>query len=107
FIAAAGEASLALTVGSILGGSIVGAVFTYVLGRRYGAEGLHKRLADRGLVHREEKLELMYERYGMLALFIGRLIPGVRSIVPMLAGALRLNPWVSLAVVAAATSLWY
>jgi membrane protein DedA with SNARE-associated domain len=107
FIAAAGDASITLTMGSIVAGSVSGAALVYVLGRRYGADELHDRMVERGLVQREEKLEQMYERYGILALFIGRLIPGVRSIVPMVAGALRLNPWSSLTVVSMASALWY
>jgi alkaline phosphatase len=107
FIAAAGDATISLTLGAILAGSVSGAALVYVLGRRYGADELHERMVERGLVQREEKLEQMYERYGLLALFIGRLIPGVRSIVPMLAGALRLNPWISLTIVSLASALWY
>jgi membrane protein DedA with SNARE-associated domain len=107
FIAAAGDAPIGPTMGAIISGSVCGAALMYVLGRRYGADGLHARLQARGLLQQEQRLERMYERYGLVALFVGRLIPGVRSVVPMVAGAMRLNAWVSLAVVALATSLWY
>lgn len=107
FVAAPGESSLGATYASVVAGNVSGAALTYWLGRRYGADGLHARLEARGLIGREQQLQSMYSRYGVVALFVGRLIPGVRGIVPMVAGAFRISAGRALSIVAVASALWY
>jgi membrane protein DedA with SNARE-associated domain len=108
FIAAAGGgASLPVAFASVLVGSVAGAAVTYAFGRRYGAGAVHARVEARGQERREERLERMYMRYGLIALFIARLLPGVRFLVPMVAGAFRVNAASALGLIAAASGLWY
>lgn len=107
FAAAQGSAVFAVTYALVLVGNVAGAALTYVVGRRFGATGLRARLEARGLVKREQKLEQLYGRYGLAGLFIGRLIPGVRGLVPLAAGASELSATRTLAVVAVAAALWY
>lgn len=107
FVAAQGDGSLAGTYVSVLVGHVSGAALMYFVGERFGAAGLHRRLEARGLIGREQRLEAMYARHGMVALFLGRLVPGVRGIVPAVAGALRLGVLRSLAVIALASAIWY
>jgi membrane protein DedA with SNARE-associated domain len=107
FVAAPGESSLGATYAAVVTGNMAGATLTYWLGRRYGAPGLRARLEARGLIGREEQLERMYARYGLVALFIGRLVPGVRGLVPAVAGAFKIKAGRALGVVAMASALWY
>lgn len=107
FVAAAGGTPTSSIFGVVMAGTLLGAAFTYALGRKYGAQGLHARMEARGWVGREKRIELAYIRYGLVALFVGRLIMGVRSIVPMVAGAFRVHPALAMAVMGIASAVWY
>jgi uncharacterized protein (TIGR03382 family) len=107
FVAAAGGTPPMVTFGFVFVGSVSGAAVTYALGRRYGAEGLHARMEARGWIGKEQRIEAAYARYGLAALFVGRLITGVRSMVPMVAGAFRIHPVAALLVIGAASGIWY
>jgi membrane protein DedA with SNARE-associated domain len=107
FLAAAADRPVAGLMGAVIIGSAGGGMLTYWLGRRFGAEGLTTVMRRRGLLAEEARLERAYARYGVLALFAGRLVPGVRSIVPVFAGALRLPVTSSLLVISVASALWY
>jgi membrane protein DedA with SNARE-associated domain len=107
FVAARGDALLTITFVCVLAGNVSGAAFTYALGRKYGAAELRARLEARGWIQGEQRLETMYAKYGMIGLFIGRMIPGIRGIVPMLAGAMRIKASRVLAIVTVAAALWY
>jgi membrane protein DedA with SNARE-associated domain len=107
FAAAQGSAVFAVAFALVMLGNVGGAGLTYMVGRRYGATGLRARLVAKGLVGREQKLETLYGRYGLLGLFLGRLIPGVRGLVPLLAGASEISAARTLVVVAIAAAAWY
>jgi membrane protein DedA with SNARE-associated domain len=49
----------------------------------------------------------MFRRYGMPAVFVSRFIPGVRAVVPVFAGALRLPVLPTAAMIATASGMWY
>src|SRR4051812_39978370 len=92
FLAARGSGTI---VGAFLAtwvGNLAGAMLMYGAGRKYGAERIERRWfrdkADGTAA--ESKIQRMYNRYGMSALFLSRFIPGVRALVPPFAGALRL-----------------
>jgi membrane protein DedA with SNARE-associated domain len=104
FLAARGNGSLLGVAVSVWLGNVLGAMAMYVIGRRYGANALMKRL---GGVEAEAKVRALYARHGLWALFISRFLPGVRAIVPPFAGALRI-PATRVAVpLAAASAIWY
>jgi membrane protein DedA with SNARE-associated domain len=107
FIAAAGDASLTLTFLAVLSGNLIGAVAMYVVGHRYGSAELHRRMEARGMLSREERIERLYGRYGLAALFVARLLPGVRGIVPTIAGAFRVPPARAMLAIGLASALWY
>jgi membrane protein DedA with SNARE-associated domain len=107
FLAARGEGSVWLAFLATWLGNVGGAMIMYAIGRRYGAEPLERRLlGDKG-PGAERRLEQLYGRYGTLALFGSRFIPGVRAIVPPFAGALRIPPVRAAAAMGAASALWY
>ena len=104
FLAARGHATLAGAFLATLGGNLAGAMGMYAAGRRFGAERLQARLAKGGSARR---LEEFYGRYGALALFVSRFLPGVRALVPPFAGALELPAWRVLLILGSASGIWY
>ena len=50
---------------------------------------IERRFARQGRGEPSARLRELYDRYGLLALFLSRFVPGVRAIVPPFAGALR------------------
>ena len=64
-------------------------------------------MARRGGADVQQKLERMYGKYGLLAIFMSRFLPGVRAIVPPFAGALRVPPFRAGAMMAIASAIWY
>lgn len=107
FVAAQGPGTAAGVFLSTWIGNVAGAMLVYALGRRYGAERLERRLAGKFAESRDAKIRGMFRRYGMPAVFVSRFVPGVRALVPAFAGALRLPVGPTLAMIAAASGLWY
>ena len=107
FLAARGEGTIIGAFLATLLGNMTGAAIMYAAGRRYGAEQIEKRLLKDKSAGAEERLRAMYDRYGLMALFISRFLPVVRAIVPPFAGALKLPPVRSLLVMGAASGIWY
>ena len=109
FLAARGEAT---AVGAFLAtwtGNVAGAMVVYALGRRYGAEAVERRIFAYGKMGEkaESRLEKLYVRYGMLALFLSRFLPGVRALVPPFAGAMKMPAIPVLMAIAVASGIWY
>jgi membrane protein DedA with SNARE-associated domain len=52
-------------------------------------------------------LSRWYARYGLVSLFLGRFIPGVRAIVAPFAGALRSPVTGTTAAILGASAIWY
>ena len=105
FLAARGHGT---AIGSFLAtwiGNIAGAMGMYVVGRRLGAERVMRRL--RGGKRAEQRLQVLYGKYGVLALALSRFLPGVRALVPPFAGALRVPPLTAAAAIALASAAWY
>lgn len=107
FLAARGQATL---LGAFLAtwlGNVAGALLVYMLGRRYGAQYARQWMARFGAGASEARLQAMYARRGLLALFLSRFIPGLRALVPPFAGALRVPPLRATLAIAVASALWY
>ena len=88
FLAGQGKLSLvSVAVGATVG-SVVGAVVLYYAGRSLGAQRL-RRLAERLPLTGAEDIDRAqgwFDRHGGSAVLIGRLVPGVRSLVSIPAG---------------------
>jgi membrane protein DedA with SNARE-associated domain len=107
FLAARGRGSVVAAFLATWVGNVSGALLMYALGRRYGAAKLERRLlGDKGQ-GAEQRLQQMYGRYGVAAIFASRFIPGVRALVPPFAGALRLPPIRATLAIASASAIWY
>lgn len=88
-------------------GNLLGAALTYYIGRRYGSGPFLIRLERWVGKNAEARFMAMYERFGLPALFISRFLPAVRSLVPPLAGAMKLPPVPVALAVAAASGIWF
>jgi membrane protein DedA with SNARE-associated domain len=107
FLAARHQAQYPAVVAAIVAGSTIGAMVVYLVARHYGADWMHRQLRRLKLVGAEERLESIYAHYGLAALFVSRFLPGLRAVVPPMAGALRV-PWIrTAAIIAIASAIWY
>jgi membrane protein DedA with SNARE-associated domain len=88
-------------------GNLAGAALTYYIGRRYGAGPFLIRLERWVGKDAEARFLVLYERFGLPALFVSRFLPAVRSLVPPLAGAMKLPPIPVAIAVAAASGIWF
>jgi membrane protein DedA with SNARE-associated domain len=107
FLAARGEATL---LGSFLAtwlGNVIGAMAMYGAARWLGADWMHSRLQKLGSERYEKRLERLYGRFGTGALFLSRFLPGVRGVVPPVAGALKMPVLPVSAAIVVASAIWY
>jgi membrane protein DedA with SNARE-associated domain len=92
-------------------GSVVGALALYFVGKRLGSERL-KAFADRHgcwmAVSRTdiERSELWFERHQVLAVFVCRLVPGIRSLISVPAGVAGMNLGLFLSATAVGSAAW-
>lgn len=95
--AARGELNIFLVILCGIAGSIIGAVFNYYLALKLGRPLVY-RLADTKAAHMMlinsesvQKAENYFNKYGRISTFIGRLIPGIRQLISIPAGLVRMN----------------
>ena len=93
FLSTQGRLSLPLVILAATVGSYLGAMALYGLGSMLGLERSIAALSKLPLVDREdfEKAADWFDRHGKASVFFGRLIPGVRSLISLPAGAKRMN----------------
>jgi len=108
FLSQQGELNLALTIITSTAGAYLGALGLYWLGAALGLERAIRWLAKLPLVDREdfEKAADWFSRHGRSAVFFGRLIPGVRSLISLPAGASRMNLLTFSLFTIAGSALW-
>jgi len=108
FLSQQGELNLALTIITSTAGAYLGALGLYWLGAALGLERAIRWLAKLPLVDREdfEKAADWFSRHGRPAVFFGRLIPGVRSLISLPAGASRMNLLTFSLFTIAGSALW-
>jgi membrane protein DedA with SNARE-associated domain len=111
FVAARGDLHVAGVVAAGVAGSLLGALPWYLAGRWIGKERL-QRVADRYgrwlTVSRAdlEHAEAWFARYGRLAVFLGRLVPAVRTLISVPAGLSGMPPLSFFAWSCLGTLLW-
>lgn len=111
FTATQGQLALWGVIAAGMVGSVAGAIPLYYLGRWLGADRLERWAGEHGhwllLSKKElERARRWFERHAVAAVFLGRLVPGVRSLISIPAGvyAMPLGPF--LLWTAAGTGLW-
>ena len=108
FVAGLGTVHPVGVFGVVWGANVGGAIGVYAAGRRYGPAffqtGPGRRLAGE---RRMEKLQAFYRRWGVIAIFLGRFLPGFRAVVPVFAGVARLGPGRAVPPIVVASAIWY
>lgn len=111
FSAARGELSIVLVVHAKTAGSLLGALACYYVGRWFGNARLKDLAARHGrwLTLSPEDVnaaEGWFRRHGAAAVFLGRLVPGVRTLISVPAGITGMALPRFLAWTAFGTALW-
>ena len=107
FLAARANRSPVPTIIAVVVGNVGGALAMLALGRRFGAAWIHRHLKRVMGERAEQRVQDWYNRYGLPALFLSRFLPGVRAVVPPLAGAIRVSLGGAIAAIAIASTIWY
>lgn len=88
--------------------NVASALFMYRLGHTHGRSFFRTGWGRHLLNPRQmERMRLFYRRWGTLAIFFTRFLPGLRAVVPIFAGVSH-QPFLSvLFPLAAASAIWY
>jgi membrane protein DedA with SNARE-associated domain len=111
FVAARGDLSLVLVIAAGSAGSLAGATVWYEVGRRVGERRLRDWISRHGRwltlgPDDIDRAQQWFERRGRAAVFIGRLVPGVRTLVSLPAGFAGMPLASFLVFSAAGTVIW-
>jgi membrane protein DedA with SNARE-associated domain len=106
-VAQGNQGSLAMVALVTWVGNVAGAMAVYGLARRFGAERFEQRLAGKHAQSWDARLHRMFDRYGVLAVLVGRFVPGVRALVPAVAGAVRAPIGRTTLLIGMAAAIWY
>lgn len=90
------------------GFGVGGAILVYWASRRFGRRFFHSRLGRRVISPGTfAALEREYLRFGMLGMFVFRMLPAFRSVVAPFAGFVNLPPGRALLPIVLASGTWY
>lgn len=108
FAAGRGEFSVLSAILWTTGGSVVGALALYLVGMLAPEHRVRKALSKLPMVHVEdvERAEGWFDDHGRSAVFLGRMVPGVRSLVSIPAGARRMPWWEFVLFTGAGSLIW-
>lgn len=108
FIASQGSMNIVLVIITSTLGAYLGGTVLYLLGAALGIERSIRLLSKLPLVDKGdfEKAAAWFIRHGKSAVFIGRLIPGVRSLISLPAGAERMNFAIFSTFTIAGSGIW-
>jgi membrane protein DedA with SNARE-associated domain len=88
--------------------NVASALAVYALARRYGNDFFSTATGRRLLRPRQmDRISRFYRHWGTPAILVSRFLPAFRSIVPVFAGIVRLQPLRVAVPLAAASGLWY
>ncbi|GIG86009.1 DedA family protein [Plantactinospora endophytica] len=108
YLAGEGRMNVVLVTVSATAGSVLGAVLLYWLGAALGEDRLKRWLDRIPLVDTQDldRADRWFERYGSWAVLFGRMIPVVRSLVSVPAGADRMPVGRFLALTTLGSGVW-
>lgn len=110
--AAQGDLNPFLIILAGTAGSILGALFNYLLSRYLGRAIVYKladtRIAHMMMINREkvEHAEAYFLKFGRSSTFVGRLIPGIRHLISIPAGLARMRLRDFILFTALGAALW-
>ncbi len=94
FLVVRGEMTFwgAVTAGVL--GNLIGSLAAYRLGRTFGWDGLARLIGGLPWAPRElERADLFFRRWGRHAVFLGRMMPAVRTFISLPAGMSGIPEW--------------
>ena len=103
--AARDDINIVFLVIAIFLAAFIGDQVGYVIGRKVGRPYLEKHKSKR-MMKMLERSERFYKRYGWWSVVIARYIPWVRTFVPPIAGAVKMNYYKFLSANALGALLW-
>ena len=107
FSAARGNGSALGAWSATMIGNIGGAMLMFTLGKRHGMPWLAKRMPSVFAGNASEKFIERFNRQGIGAVVVSRFLPGVRAVVPPLAGALGIGALRAALAMSLASGAWY
>jgi membrane protein DedA with SNARE-associated domain len=111
FLVAKGDLNLVGVIASGSAGSTIGASAWYILARAWGSSGIHRFVGVHGRwilldVDDVRRAEAWFRRHQRRATFLGRLMPGVRSLISVPAGVSGMSVARFLTFTVAGTIVW-
>lgn len=108
FLGERGRMPLTAVLVAATAGSVLGALVLYVLGARLGPVRSARLLSRLPLMEESDvhRAEDWFIRHGRSAVFFGRLVPGVRSLISLPAGTTRMPMATFLLFTAAGSAVW-
>jgi len=111
YLAAQGDMRLMLVIATASAGSVAGAAVWYWIGRRVGERRLRAWVDRHGkwltLSGKDvDRAQLWFSRHGNAAVFFGRLMPGVRTLVSLPSGFARMRALPFIVYSALGTIIW-
>jgi membrane protein DedA with SNARE-associated domain len=107
FAAARGNGSAFGAWAATMIGNISGAMAMFALGRRIGITGLSTRFPRLFPAEASQRVAKSFRERGLVGLVISRFLPGVRAVVPPVAGAIGLGAVQSAVAMTIASGVWY
>ncbi|WP_398472157.1 DedA family protein [Tardiphaga sp.] len=111
FVASRGDLGIVAVIVAGVAGSVLGTLFWYAVGRWLGQTRLKEFAARHGrwLTLSPEDVEranVWFIRHGAAALILGRLVPGVRTLISVPAGIFRVQPLWFLLLSTIGSTVW-
>jgi membrane protein DedA with SNARE-associated domain len=111
YVAAQGQLALAGVIVASTIGSTAGALPVYYAGQRLGRDRVRRAAARHGcwLAVSPDDIDRAHDwfrRHNRSAVFFGRLVPGLRSLISLPAGIAEMEMWRFLLYTAAGSALW-
>lgn len=107
FVSARGNGTALGVWAATMVGNIGGAMVMYGLGHRFGLPWLTRRFPAFFTPDATDRFQARFAKQGMTAVVISRFLPGVRAVVPPLAGAMSIGAIRSLVAMTLASAVWY
>lgn len=107
FVAARGNGSAIGVWTATMVGNIGGAMMMYGLGHRYGLPWLMQRFPSLFPAGATERITERFKTQGLFAVIVSRFLPGVRAVVPPLAGAMGIGAVRAMIAMSLASGAWY
>ena len=107
FVAARGNGSATGVWAATMIGNVGGAMLMYALGHRFGLPWLQRRFPRVMTPAATARFRTRFAAQGLTAVAISRFLPGVRAVVPPMAGALGIGALRAAFAMTAASSVWY